>query len=391
MSNSQPSIDKIISSKTSADYSTSNLNSAIKGTERYLFADAIRGIAAISVVMRHVFYGPFESFLKPIFPSFLETLHIWGAAGVYAFFVLSGFVIAHSLRNNSLSSRAIGNFILRRQIRLDPVYWAVLALTVALSIIKFSPSEFGQSNPSIPNLVVNMFYLQGLLNKEPLIGVAWTLCIEIQFYLIFILLLLFGSKAHRLLPEFNVSKITVGLVFCLGIGALILKHCTFNSAYFISFWHYFAFGTLAYWGMQRVISPKLFFAFVGLFVIDTCFSDPVSIYDFGSKHSLSIQAMVIGLLTATSLYYAGTHGLMSKWGKHPILQYLGRISYSLYLIHGIVIMVLSKLFFPAAEANPIMAIVWYISVYVVSIGMAQLLYMVIEKPSMKFASKLKIS
>ncbi|RYG56101.1 acyltransferase, partial [bacterium] len=98
-------------------------------TSRFHFIDALRGLAAASVVLHHLFVASvMATVYEAASPWLVRVLFQAGAHGVEIFFVLSGFVIAHSLRNNGLSLGDLGRFIVRRQVRLDPPYWAALVL-----------------------------------------------------------------------------------------------------------------------------------------------------------------------------------------------------------------------------------------------------------------------
>ena len=61
-----------------------------------------------------------------LFGPVLDWLCEQGHLGVEVFFVLSGFVITHALRPLRMCPSVVGRFVLRRSIRLDPAYWAVL-------------------------------------------------------------------------------------------------------------------------------------------------------------------------------------------------------------------------------------------------------------------------
>ena len=354
--------------------------------QRFLWVDAIRGLACVAVIMRHL-YHPASGHpgLAALFPAWLGWLHVVSAAGVYAFFVISGFVIAHSLRNNSLSNAAVVNFIVRRQVRLDPVYWVCIALFCISFLV------LGESARSFPNILINAFYLQSLLGKPSVIGPAWTLCIEIQFYLIFIGLLIIGKKSKRINENNNLTIVTLVLLFATGIFALVVKHFIFKGALFIFYWHYFVVGALSYYAMQSLLSLRWYGLFLGIFFVSLCFSPLAAIQDFGTGHSRSMAAMIVAFSTALSLYYAGTQGKMATWGNTPILQYLGRISYTLYLIHTLVIELLVHFVAPQPIESKLAALGFYILCVVVSIGFAHILHLLVEKPSMKFSSQLKMA
>ena len=104
-------------------------------TARFGFIDNLRGLAAIWVVLIHLV--PWKSdaaqsvALGPIC-WLLAWPAEYGRQGVTIFFVISGFVIARSLRRGRVTPRFFGNFVLRRSIRLDPPYWVSIALMLAV-------------------------------------------------------------------------------------------------------------------------------------------------------------------------------------------------------------------------------------------------------------------
>lgn len=357
-----------------------------KESQRFLWVDAIRGLACAAVVLRHLGFPPREHpGLAKIFPFWLQWLHGVSAAGVYAFFVLSGFVVAHSLRSNSLNRKSVANFILRRQVRLDPLYWFALAVYLAVTThyIRISPRFL------LPKFLINAFYLQDLLHKRAIIGPSWTLCIEIQFYLVFIAVLVLGKSTRKMIPENNATIFSVGIIVISGLAALGLKFLHFFAPLFISYWHYFVLGVLSYYAMQGVISKRVYGIFLLAFGASTFCSPLNEIAQLGSQHSLSLASMLVGLATGVSLFAAGTRGKMEKWGNTPVLQYLGKISYPLYLAHPLVIFGVTQLFRWESKYEPGPSVVIYGLAIVASILVAHLLHLFVEKPSMKLAARLK--
>ncbi len=89
----------------------------------------------------------------------------------------------------------IGNFALRRSLRLDPSYLTVVLLVLAMHRLPAwsslpSPHESGLT---LGQVLTHGLYLQNVLGYENLSAGFWTLCIEMQFYLLFCLLL--GASA----------------------------------------------------------------------------------------------------------------------------------------------------------------------------------------------------
>jgi peptidoglycan/LPS O-acetylase OafA/YrhL len=107
---------------------------------RFTFIDALRGVAAISVVLYHVYLQDLLPAARAPFAEPFHTVLANGYIGVYIFFVLSGFVIAHSVRDATITAGFIGRFALRRSLRLDPPYWAAIAAAIILPMLG-APTE----------------------------------------------------------------------------------------------------------------------------------------------------------------------------------------------------------------------------------------------------------
>jgi peptidoglycan/LPS O-acetylase OafA/YrhL len=296
---------------------------------RYVFVDAMRGVAAVGVVVSHLvlFRWLFKSTDVGLF-RIIGDAALFGARGVQIFFVISGFVIAHSIRQTTPDASGIGNFILRRQVRLDLPYWAAIALVLFMAAIEgLMPFiRHPEQLPTLGTLLLNMSYLHLIFDRHPVVDVAWTLCIEIQFYLFFMLLL--ALTARRPVAE-KISRATLGAVFVTGVGFLAFNPAPGNvRPWMVHYWPYFAAGTLAYWSVRRWIPLWVFPVFCVPFASSWLWADFPS-------------CIVTGLTTAASLYLLGLNGKLTALGGGYVFTYLGRISYSLYLVH-----------FPGSPASP---------------------------------------
>ena len=122
-------------------------------------------------------------------PRPLVTLFAHGGLGVQVFFVISGMVIAYSVGDARVTPSYLGRFALRRSLRLDPPYWSVILLFLAM---RWAAAGVGHPmGPARPPQQVwsNVFYLQHILGQDDLVVVFWTLCLEVQFYIVLVLLL----------------------------------------------------------------------------------------------------------------------------------------------------------------------------------------------------------
>src|SRR5258706_8140579 len=205
---------------------------------RFTFVDALRGIAALNVVLFHAVGGHHIPALFAAMPAWLQAILEHGDVGVAVFFVLSGFVIAHSLRPEGLTAADVGRFMLRRSIRLDPPYWAAIVTTMALSVLASAMvKDRTVDHFTTIQVAEHILYLQELLKIKEINPVFWTLCMEIQFYLVFAVLLLTRSRAI-LLTAFAFS-----LIWPLGLS-------TAPAGLFVGLWYGFLLGVGAYLSWQ---------------------------------------------------------------------------------------------------------------------------------------------
>ena len=87
-------------------------------TQRFPFVDALRGFAALFVVLHHASQGSHVTGLMAHLPTWVPHVLREGDVGVAVFFVLSGFVISHSVARSRVTLPFVGRFMLRRSIRL---------------------------------------------------------------------------------------------------------------------------------------------------------------------------------------------------------------------------------------------------------------------------------
>ena len=163
-------------------------------TKRFVFIDALRGVAAFYVLVYH-FHGQIAvgSSTRHV-PDFVRAVFEHGDLGVQIFFVLSGFVISYSVHRAWVTPGFIGKFALRRSLRLDPPYWALIFVNYLIARYKRGPVAAGRDLSEWQVVLANCFYLDNLLEYPSIVKVGWTLCFEIQFYLTYIVL--FGVMLH---------------------------------------------------------------------------------------------------------------------------------------------------------------------------------------------------
>ena len=119
----------------------------------------LRGLAALAVCLLHVSVATTHHF-----PDSITTIGNLGGFGVPVFFVISGFVVPLSLLGSGYTIRSFPRFVLRRVTRLDPPYFAVLALALlsayAVRLMRDTPFPYRFSD-----VALHVGYLTGLASR----------------------------------------------------------------------------------------------------------------------------------------------------------------------------------------------------------------------------------
>lgn len=275
-----------------------------RSSERLVELDALRGLAAVSVVLMH-YTVSFDRLFHHQDPLWMRNP--LGGYGVELFFMLSGFVILMSLDRVQTTL----DFVVSRFARLYPVYWVAILMTFGIVSLCGLPTKA----VGIQDAVVDLTMLQGLFGFRHVDEVYWTLQCELQFYVLMGLVFALGWRRQ-----------VMGLMAGLVSLALINTHVGFTEWTGAGLWrlnHYLPFGELYLFlagivfyesrsGWTRTHAAALL-----LCVASIVHREPQHI------------ALVCG---CGGLVLAASRGRM-PWLRHPRLTFLGAISYSLYLIH----------------------------------------------------------
>jgi len=323
------------------DQAHSTSDGAIVGNPRHGFVlplqtsklqgiEAARGVAAILVVLRHSSAILSEPASYGI--AAFAGLFAFGRAGVEFFFVLSGFIIAYVHAGDIGRPAGFLPFWRKRVLRVYPPYWIATAALCLLLVV--SPTR-GLAERDPLHIVLSLLLLPE--SQEPILGVGWSLRHELLFYLLFSLAVL-----HRLAGAV--------LLACWGsavVGAAVYSAWTGERL---------AGGALS--GLVlRVFNLEFFFGLaVAWFVLRCAPWRPVAVLVTGALLFLAngimesfapgVQPEQLGLTLvyalASSMVLYGLAVLdRAKVARVPrVLVQLGGASYSIYLVHIIVILIL---------------------------------------------------
>ncbi|MBK8893859.1 MAG: acyltransferase [Propionivibrio sp.] len=285
--------------------------------------EGLRGFAVFLVFLVHymTFIAPWIVGSPRLIAS-CDALHTIGGVGVDLFFVLSGYLIYGSL---IVRRQHIVKFMGRRIQRIYPTFVVVLAIYVVLSFIFPAESKIPSSvSDGTIYLVQNLLLLPGLLHIQPIITVAWTLSYEMFYYLVIpIIIGLFGLGEHSSLWRvlfFSVISVAT-IIYCATFGGPILL------IVFVS-------GILLYEAVnsKRIPIPSNSF---GLFALVIGLLSTL----LPSVKSEDI-AVVVGILFAALFIFClacfrNPVGWLARLFSWTPLRWLGNMSYSYYLLHGL--------------------------------------------------------
>lgn len=328
-----------------------------RSRQRIDYLDAIRGIASLMVVVQH----SAEIWVPGYLQWSLDFVNI-GRVGIVAFFLVSGYVVGLTLTSQSAKT-----FSVRRFWRLYPAYWVA---TITYAAVIAATGSFKVDEYSIFVFILNVTMIQGFFGLMSVLGVAWTLGMEVVFYV--------QSIASKLMGQLEMS-VWLGFIWLVFFAVQVAA----NKFMGINF--------------QLPVPLMLFTASIGF-----------AWYLWDTKKCKAVFAYLISVITAVPVLGGllvpapGPQGGWSPTGFNlsyllgvavvaiaylfksrqspPILIWLGSISYGLYLIHASVLAALEVVDLPA----PVLVL----AAILASILAGWAMHIWLEKPAIKLGRKI---
>jgi peptidoglycan/LPS O-acetylase OafA/YrhL len=348
-------------------------------TQRFAFVDALRGFAALSVVLYHAYEGSHITGLLAHLPAWVTHLLRQGGVGVAVFFVLSGFVISHSIARSRVTLPFVGRFMLRRSLRLEPPYWFAIALAICFAQLSAHILP-GKELPSFSagQIAAHIFYLQEMLAYPEINVVFWTLCQEVQFYLVYVLLLALSRNDPAQPMQGRATALTfavaalISLLWPIGI----FTEGPWRGS-FLPLWHGFLLGSGAYWAWRHpAIAPYYLVYGVILLVAGVSHSDNFT---------------TVCALTSFVLWAAAISGRIYSACSWRWIQMLGAISYSLYLTHNPITGAAFRVGYMVTGRSLILEAVWWSLATCACLVFAWGVWWLVERPSIRLARRVGLA
>ncbi|WP_019833153.1 acyltransferase family protein [Sphingomonas sp. PR090111-T3T-6A] len=345
-------------------------------TARLVSIQWLRAIAALMVVAHHAVFLANDLRAPDAAPiaGSVPSLPSFGAAGVDLFFVISGFVMAHSIADGR-SAGAV-TFLLRRAVRILPFFW----LASAAFMLEKLPSEAPYSLAQILNSITLFPIFDPTDYAAPPLYLGWTLSFEWIFYMLVAAVIATGLKSR--------ATILLGLTATLAIAGLFTGHDhAWSNVLFNPIIGEFTLGILSWVVWRKGISQGLA---AGLTVVAVLLFASGLVIDIGQGFQATLAAVIHGESSLRRLLDWGLPSALLVIGvvttpaqesrRTRWFTVLGGASYMLYLVHLIVLKAVIHAKHILPLGNPLISAAMMV---LVSTGLALLLHRFVEKPLLR--------
>lgn len=360
------SVDEVPTAQTQRLYKEADAKTVESSISRGHFdsVQVMRALSVIAVVLFHVAMRQRQDFPHIALPlTYPQSL--MGHAGVDLFFIISGFIITTVNWREFARPSAIRSYLAKRLIRVMPLYWLTALPMIPLAMANLDlKSAFGA--------LLLLPHYASRINQ-----VAWSLAYEILFYAVFALFLVFP---RRYLPV----CVSAWVIMILASNAAS-GHVAWLGNFLRPLNLEFVLGiTVAGLIQARVFfrRPRLLICLglIGILAV-------AALKHFGPnpypEYDGKMRALLFGVPCALLLYGAIVIECLGKTAYSKLLLLLGDASYSIYLVHFVLIQLLMLNPLAAAIKNPIAFFLWELLVIVLVMAAGVLVHLKLEKPLLR--------
>ncbi|NOQ63820.1 MAG: acyltransferase family protein [Methyloprofundus sp.] len=328
--------------------------------------DGLRAIAVLAVILYHLDF----------------TFTPGGFIGVDIFFVISGFLITQTIQKDIQENKfTISHFYVKRIRRIIPALFVTTLVTIFFSLLILpinELTEFALSVVSVATFTSNIFfwkhvdYFSVAAELKPLLH-TWSLGIEEQFYILFPIFMWLTKKiSHKKI----ILLILLFLLISFTLSASLLASGYITENFFLPitrFWEIFMGSALALSIKYISHNNKVinnFTAFIGLLLI----LFPMLVLN--QNNIFSGMNGLYSVLGATLIIYTGAQNrtYVSSFLSNKYLQYIGLISFSLYLWHWPIIALSKNIIFGE------FSLLIQLSILVLTFVLSAISYQFVEQP-----------
>jgi peptidoglycan/LPS O-acetylase OafA/YrhL len=294
---------------------------------RYANLDALRAVAALAVMVEHMFgdllrqasasTGPISTLAE----SVVQNVSL-GRFGVALFFLISGFVVPFSIGGE----RPLRHFAISRLFRLYPALWLALAVLA-------TTAWFAGETPQTATVLANLTMAPPLFGQPWLSPIHWTLFIELLFYILVALLFFAGTLKH----VGALLALSLALIAATALPVQLRTHGVVNlPVQYLGMHLSFLFLglLLRLWLVERMRGARLSALTLGLAQLAALLS--VSQFSLARGDNFIMEGLrpvLSAYLLAFAVFFAA---IRLERPRSSLLARIGLTSYSMYLFHGTV-------------------------------------------------------
>lgn len=351
------------------------------------YIDALRGFAVLAVLMVHcVGYGTNN------YPDIVQSIVGNGGRGVQLFFIVSAFTLFLSLDNRSKQENHVySNFFIRRFFRIAPMFYISIAYNVIERLyVGYLLTDY---HPDVTtwSVISSVFFLQGLSPYwiNTVVPGGWTITNEMMFYCMVPFLFRYIKNLNHASIAFFIA------VFVQHSITFLIKEIPFADAHLMKDYLYyylpnqlpvFACGILLYF---IVYTPKTQWKIHPVILL---FYPLSFLLQIATGRELYSQHILFSFVFVALGYALSQREFVLL--VNPISRFLGKISYSMYLVHFVVLHWLFKFdFLDYVSTDTVSGSLFnlgirYTIVLMLSIAISYITYRLIEKPFQKLGKNI---
>lgn len=345
---------------------------------RIAMLDAAKGIAACVIVAHHLtYYGRASDVAMELAPKTISFLYEHARMVVQLFMVLGGFGIAWSTVGKPRNWKWPVSALVNRYLRL--IFPYLVALGLLITAARFFGS-LGDGNPlvdsiSLLQVVTHVFFIHELFGFDGLSAGTWYLCIDLQFAaLFFVLYTLAWFTREHFHWKIEATQLMSWVIIPMGILSAFIWNR--NSAFdwsILYFFSSFVLGVMVAWERRQTIPSWVVLAFCTMLCI-------AAYLDFRPR-------LLVAMVSAAFVWNCVRLG--DKCRLSPFFDWLGQISYSLFLVHYVVCGFILEFADEWIGGNPWRALLILGFAFFASIAAGAILNFSVERPAIKWLKQRK--
>lgn len=347
-------------------------NTADKQNSRMPFLDFMRAIASQCIVLHHlVFYGPLPERAYAALPQIFDWFYDHARMAVQVFFVLGGFFTSRGLcRIKTASFGTFASTIITRYRRIGIPYLVTLLVAVMANELArvWMTHEAISERPTILQLLAHATFVHDILGFQALTAGIWYLAIDFQLFLLTLVTVMLARavvREEKAIDPTATYQFVLKTILPLALASLFWfnRHPQYDvwAIYFVGAYYL---GIVLHGVLERSLKLHWGAAYLSLVVL-------AGVVDLRPR-------LFVAAATAFVVFIAQRGKLLYAWPKNRIINYMGRISYSLFLIHFPVLLVVNAWGSKYLLASTASALAGLIAAYVLSLLAGIALYRGVE-------------